>query len=346
MRPCGPTSPSRLRLTAYAAWQVAAVRAVTPGAVLHPRRRRARGDLVGLLFLLVTMPACRWIANRAPPDGRPTCSGRRSPTSTATPRPASDRPGDRLGAGPDDLARPRLAAGRVHRRVRGLADRRAAPDPDRDRGALVVRRRPAHEARSVIDRGFLSYGQTEVLEQRVQVLTETRAEAVDHSAAELRRIERDLHDGAQARLVALSMSLGMADEPDRQRPGAGPADGRGGPRRPARPRSATCGPWSAASTRRCSPTAGWPARSRRWRWTWRCRSTYDGRAARPAAGAGRVGGLLRGRRVPGQHRQALRARTQRLDPTLDATAAGVLRVVVGDDGAAARIRTPGPACGG
>jgi signal transduction histidine kinase len=35
---------------------------------------------------------------------------------------------------------------------------------------------------------------------------------VDTQAAELRRIERDLHDGAQARLVALAMSLGMAEE--------------------------------------------------------------------------------------------------------------------------------------
>jgi signal transduction histidine kinase len=70
---------------------------------------------------------------------------------------------------------------------------------------------PVMRARSAMDRWFLSYGHTEVLEQRVQVLTETRADAVDHSAAELRRIERDLHDGAQARLVALSMSLGLAD---------------------------------------------------------------------------------------------------------------------------------------
>src|SRR3954447_2482448 len=68
---------------------------------------------------------------------------------------------------------------------------------------------PIMRARSAMDRWFLSYGHTETLEQRVQVLTETRAEAVDHSAAELRRLERDLHDGAQARLVALSMSLGM-----------------------------------------------------------------------------------------------------------------------------------------
>jgi signal transduction histidine kinase len=53
---------------------------------------------------------------------------------------------------------------------------------------------------------------TEELEERVGVLTETRAGAVDAAAAELERIERDLHDGAQARLVALAMDLGMAEE--------------------------------------------------------------------------------------------------------------------------------------
>ena len=42
---------------------------------------------------------------------------------------------------------------------------------------------------------------------RVQRLTETRGHAVDAAASELRRIERDLHDGAQARLVALGMNL-------------------------------------------------------------------------------------------------------------------------------------------
>jgi signal transduction histidine kinase len=47
---------------------------------------------------------------------------------------------------------------------------------------------------------------------RVQQLTTSRAETVDTQAAELRRIERDLHDGAQARLVGLGMNLGMADE--------------------------------------------------------------------------------------------------------------------------------------
>jgi signal transduction histidine kinase len=50
------------------------------------------------------------------------------------------------------------------------------------------------------------------LEERIDVLETTRAGAVDVQEAELRRIERDLHDGAQARLVALGMSLGMAEQ--------------------------------------------------------------------------------------------------------------------------------------
>ncbi|MER7344504.1 sensor domain-containing protein [Streptomyces aurantiacus] len=49
------------------------------------------------------------------------------------------------------------------------------------------------------------------LAQRVDRLEETRHDAVDSSAAELRRIERDLHDGAQARLVAMGMDLGTIE---------------------------------------------------------------------------------------------------------------------------------------
>ncbi|MFE1952924.1 sensor histidine kinase [Streptomyces sp. NPDC059524] len=49
------------------------------------------------------------------------------------------------------------------------------------------------------------------LAERVRVLTDTRKDAVDTSAAELRRIERDLHDGAQARLVAMGMDLGTIE---------------------------------------------------------------------------------------------------------------------------------------
>ncbi|MEU7870123.1 sensor domain-containing protein [Dactylosporangium sp. NPDC049140] len=47
---------------------------------------------------------------------------------------------------------------------------------------------------------------------RVDHLTQTRTETVDAQASELRRIERNLHDGAQARLVALSMKIGLAEE--------------------------------------------------------------------------------------------------------------------------------------
>jgi signal transduction histidine kinase len=58
------------------------------------------------------------------------------------------------------------------------------------------------------------------LASRVRQLAETRADTVDSQAAELRRIERDLHDGVQARLVSLGMNLGMADELVGDDPGA------------------------------------------------------------------------------------------------------------------------------
>jgi Signal transduction histidine kinase len=47
---------------------------------------------------------------------------------------------------------------------------------------------------------------------RISELETTRAGAVEQQESELERIERDLHDGAQARLVALGMSLGMAEQ--------------------------------------------------------------------------------------------------------------------------------------
>jgi signal transduction histidine kinase len=72
--------------------------------------------------------------------------------------------------------------------------------------------------------GFLGFGLWQVprtfgasswtlreLTRRVQRLAETRTAAVDGAAAELRRVERDLHDGAQARLVAVGMNLRAAE---------------------------------------------------------------------------------------------------------------------------------------
>jgi len=60
--------------------------------------------------------------------------------------------------------------------------------------------------------GRMSPEREAALADRIDQLTRTRRGALDVQAAELRRIERDLHDGAQARLVALSMHLGIAED--------------------------------------------------------------------------------------------------------------------------------------
>ncbi|MEU9347769.1 histidine kinase [Streptomyces sp. NPDC048278] len=60
------------------------------------------------------------------------------------------------------------------------------------------------------------------LTARVEELAATRADAIAAHEAELRRIERDLHDGAQAQLVALSMRIGLA----RRAYGGDPETGR------------------------------------------------------------------------------------------------------------------------
>jgi signal transduction histidine kinase len=57
---------------------------------------------------------------------------------------------------------------------------------------------------------LLGPSRVEALEHRVETLTESRAGVVDAADTERRRIERDLHDGAQQRLVSLAMNLGLA----------------------------------------------------------------------------------------------------------------------------------------
>jgi signal transduction histidine kinase len=57
---------------------------------------------------------------------------------------------------------------------------------------------------------LLGPSRAEELQHRVERLTETRAGVVDAADAERRRLERDLHDGTQQRLVSLAMNLGMA----------------------------------------------------------------------------------------------------------------------------------------
>lgn len=60
------------------------------------------------------------------------------------------------------------------------------------------------------DRVLVARGRR-ALRARIEMLTRTRRDAVDAQAAQLRQIERDLHDGAQARLVALTLQLGRAE---------------------------------------------------------------------------------------------------------------------------------------
>ncbi len=59
---------------------------------------------------------------------------------------------------------------------------------------------------------ILCDSETRALEQRVETLEESRKAVLDVEASELRRIERDLHDGAQQRLVMLTINLGLAAE--------------------------------------------------------------------------------------------------------------------------------------
>ncbi len=67
---------------------------------------------------------------------------------------------------------------------------------------------------------FLAPTRAAELRLRVAHLTWTRADAIDAQAAELRRIERDLHDGAQARMVSVGMTIGLAERLVRRDPAA------------------------------------------------------------------------------------------------------------------------------
>ncbi|MEP7091374.1 MAG: sensor domain-containing protein [Nocardioidaceae bacterium] len=204
------TNATRLRMTGYAAAQLLLAVPALGLFVLDVVAGTLVVVVVGVPVLLATLPAARWLAN---------LHRRMAADVLGSPVPASYRPtGD---AGP--IGRLRVWA--------------ADPMTWRDQAWLVVSFvlactmsllvvllfvlfvtgfvwyfgvGPIMVARSRLDRALLTYGATERLEQRVEVLTDTRAESLDDSAAELRRIERDLHDGAQARLVGLGMSLGMA----------------------------------------------------------------------------------------------------------------------------------------
>jgi DNA-binding NarL/FixJ family response regulator/signal transduction histidine kinase len=141
----------------------------------------------------------------------------------------------------------------------------------------------------------LEPSRTEALEDRIDVLRETQARSVDIALADRRQIERDLHDGAQQRLLSLGMNLGMAlekfeTEPEEARVLVSDAHRElqraigelrslargihpGGPHGPRARRGAFCARLALAAPR--------PARRR---------------AARASAGVGRGDGVLHRRR--------------------------------------------------
>jgi signal transduction histidine kinase len=82
----------------------------------------------------------------------------------------------------------------------------------------------AFRAHTALGRSLLGPSKRVGLDERVEALTEGRSKAVEAAIAERRRIERDLHDGAQQRLVSLAMALGMA----RQKLENGAGKGAGG----------------------------------------------------------------------------------------------------------------------
>lgn len=71
---------------------------------------------------------------------------------------------------------------------------------------------PIVRARLRADAGILDHTLSERLRQRVDQVVRSRSVTVDHNQAELRRIERDLHDGAQARIAAAGMNVGLAEK--------------------------------------------------------------------------------------------------------------------------------------
>jgi signal transduction histidine kinase len=84
-------------------------------------------------------------------------------------------------------------------------------------GWLLVAALPriVHAVASVdvaLARALLAPDEATLLQQRVVELEESRAAGTESAAQELRRIERDLHDGAQQRLVSVAMNLGMAKD--------------------------------------------------------------------------------------------------------------------------------------
>ena len=183
--------------------------------------------------------------------------------------------------------------------------------------------------RALAERDILGYGRVEQLERRVEEVAASRSETLDHSAAEVRRIERDLHDGAQARIAAVGMNVGLAEKLITSDPAAAAEL-----LREARETAVSALEDLRSVVRGIHPPVladrGLAGAIEALALPIPLPVTVSARPAGHAARARRVGGLLRGRRVPGQHRQARRRQLGPGSPR--PTTATVLRLVVGDDG--------------
>jgi signal transduction histidine kinase len=212
--------PSTLRLTGHALAQVALAVPTIVAATLVAVGGGTALLVIGIPVLLVGLPLLRWIADRHRAMAAATLGH---------PVPADRLPDDDLPLlsrlatwGRDPMTWRELAWAFVSASV-GLAVSLVVVLLMVGIVTLVLwwyATPQLMRLRSVAEARLLSRGNHELLEERVQVLTETRAETVEDSAAELRRIERDLHDGAQARLVALQMNLGLARDLMDSDPGA------------------------------------------------------------------------------------------------------------------------------
>jgi signal transduction histidine kinase len=206
------THAGRLRMTAYAAAQLPLSVLALVLFVLDAIALVLSIAVIGVPLLLVLVPVTRWVVG---------LHRRMAASVLGVPVPAAYHPTD----GARTLQRLRMV-GADPMTWRDLAWLLAAMPLAFTASLLVLilfvpvvtgvawwyAVGPLMYYRSRADQWLLTFGTTERLEQRVEVLTETRNQSLDHAASELRRIERDLHDGAQARLAGLGMTLGMATE--------------------------------------------------------------------------------------------------------------------------------------
>ena len=177
-----------------------------------------------------------------------------------------------------------MSSGFVDRDGHALAAARRGPRRHRDRPRGPARRRAGTRRRAVLRTPellpdaaaaaalALENARLEVeLRARLESLRASRARLVEAGDAERRRLGRDLHDGAQQRLVALMIELQLA----RERFEGDPAGARelSTARSPTpRRRWASCANWPPASIPPCSPSAAWMPRWSRSR-ALRCRSS-------------------------------------------------------------------------